>query len=107
MEKKLHQRTLNDREIEFLIHHCSDCDLKEIAKKMFISVRTAENYSYQIRLKLNIQTRQGLVLYAIEKGIVEIMFLEDKRSVFIKNEITDEEILDSIAKYKTKTQIYL
>jgi DNA-binding CsgD family transcriptional regulator len=63
---------LNKREIEFLKLACTEMTYKEIAGKMFLSVRTIDGYRDALFAKLNLKSRVGLVLYAIKNGIVGI-----------------------------------
>ena len=44
---------------------------QEIAKMLFISVRTAETHRAHIMQKLNLQTRAELVRHAIDQGLLE------------------------------------
>lgn len=60
---------LTPREMEFLGHCCSELTYKEIAEKMFVSVRTVDGYREDLFEKLGIKSRVGLVLYAIKSGI--------------------------------------
>ncbi len=63
---------LNDREIEFLKHACTEMTYKEIAEKMHLSPRTIDGYRDTLFEKLEIKTRVGLVMYAIKNGIVSV-----------------------------------
>ncbi len=44
---------------------------QEIAKMLYISVRTAETHRAHIMQKLNLQTRAELVRHAIDQGLLE------------------------------------
>ncbi|MCR8561807.1 response regulator transcription factor [Mucilaginibacter sp. BJC16-A38] len=57
------------KEFEFLKLCCSELTYKEIADKMFVSPRTVDNYRESLFQKLNLKTRTGLVLYAIQNEI--------------------------------------
>jgi len=57
------------KELEFLHLCCSELTYKEIADKMFVSPRTVDNYREALFLKLNLKSRTGLVLYAIQNQI--------------------------------------
>ncbi|ASU35962.1 response regulator transcription factor [Mucilaginibacter xinganensis] len=57
------------KEFEFLRLCCSELTYKEIAEQMFVSPRTVDNYREALFLKLNVKTRTGLVLYAIQNEI--------------------------------------
>jgi DNA-binding NarL/FixJ family response regulator len=59
-------------EAEFLKLCCSELTYKEIADKMFISPRTVDNYRESLFQKLNLKSRTGLVLYAIQNEIFKI-----------------------------------
>jgi len=60
---------LTKKELEFLKLCCSELTYKEIADQMFVSPRTVDNYREALFLKLNLKSRSGLVLYAIQNGI--------------------------------------
>lgn len=57
---------LSKKELEFIKLCCSEFTYKEIADKMFVSPRTVDNYRESLFLKLNLKSRTGLVLYAIQ-----------------------------------------
>ena len=57
------------KEIEFLKLCCSELTYKEMADKMFVSPRTIDNYRESLFQKLNLKSRTGLVLYAIQNEI--------------------------------------
>jgi DNA-binding NarL/FixJ family response regulator len=60
---------LTNKELEFLKLCCSELTYKEIADQMFVSPRTVDNYREALFQKLNIKSRTGLVLYAIQNEI--------------------------------------
>jgi DNA-binding NarL/FixJ family response regulator len=60
------KETLSKKESEFIKLCCSELTYKEIADKMFVSPRTVDNYRESLFLKLNLKSRTGLVLYAIQ-----------------------------------------
>lgn len=64
---------LNEREVDFLKHICSELTYKEIADKMGVTPRTVDSYRDGLFDKLNIKTRTGLVLYAIRNSIVNLL----------------------------------
>jgi len=57
------------KELEFLKLCCSELTYKEIADQLFVSPRTVDNYREALFLKLNLKSRSGLVLYAIQNEI--------------------------------------
>ncbi|HTI07588.1 MAG TPA: response regulator transcription factor [Puia sp.] len=63
---------LSEREIEFLKLVCTELAYKEIADKLFVSVRTVEGYRDTLCEKLNLKTRVGLAMYAIKNNLVTL-----------------------------------
>lgn len=61
---------INEREIQFLKYCCTELNYKEIGKAMGVSARTVEGYRNTLFDKLNLHTRVGLVMFAINTGIV-------------------------------------
>ena len=64
------QHILSERELEFLILASSDLTYKQIAVKMFVSVRTIDGYRDSIYQKFNIKTRIGLVIFALKNKLI-------------------------------------
>ncbi len=64
-----HNVNLKDKEIEFIRLACSEKTYREIALEMCLSPKTIDGYREAIFNKLNINTRIGLVLYAIKNKI--------------------------------------
>jgi two-component system response regulator NreC len=62
---------LSDREREVLRLLALGHTNQEIAKMLFISVRTAETHRAHIMQKLRLQTRAELVRYALEHGLLD------------------------------------
>src|SRR5437764_1366993 len=62
---------LSDREREVLRLLALGYTNQEIAKTLYISVRTAETHRAHIMQKLGLQTRADLVAYALERGLLE------------------------------------
>jgi len=62
---------LSKRELEFLRLMASENSYLEIARIMFISPRTVDNFRDRLFAKLNVRSRLGLSLYAIRNGIVK------------------------------------
>jgi DNA-binding NarL/FixJ family response regulator len=63
---------ISKKELEFLNLCCSELTYKEIADKMFVSPRTVDNYRESLFQKLDLRSRTGLVLYAIQNEIFKI-----------------------------------
>ncbi len=66
------QPELSDIEKEIIIHVVQELSNKEIAEKLFLSLRTVEKYRQRILAKLNIHSTVGLTKYAIKNGLVQV-----------------------------------
>ena len=64
---------LSEKQLAFL-RLCASSELtyKVIADKMGISPKTADRYREELFKKLNVSSRTGLVIYALQTGIVEL-----------------------------------
>jgi DNA-binding NarL/FixJ family response regulator len=63
---------ITQKELDFLKLCCSELTYKEIADKLFVSPRTVDNYREALFQKLNLKSRTGLVLYAIQNQVVKL-----------------------------------
>jgi two-component system invasion response regulator UvrY len=63
---------LSAKETEILRLLSTEMTYKDIAVKMFLSLRTIDGYRDALFEKLNVKTRVGLVLYAVRHGLVEL-----------------------------------
>ena len=63
---------LSRREIEVLTLIAEGLGNKEIASRLFVSVRTVETHRERIIRKLDIHTVAGLTRYTLTKGIVKL-----------------------------------
>lgn len=63
---------LNKNEQRFLELCCTEAVYKEIAAQMGLSVRTVEGYRDELFHKLGVNTRTGLVIYALKHGMVNL-----------------------------------
>ncbi len=70
-ERAAEEDPLSDREREVLRLLALGHTNQEIAKSLFISVRTAETHRAHIMQKLRISTRAELVRYAIDQGFLD------------------------------------
>lgn len=61
---------LTNREMEILQLIAEGYTSKEIAQKLYISVKTVENHRANIKNRINIHDTAGLVRYAIKKGLI-------------------------------------
>jgi len=62
----------NEQETTFLKWACSELTYKEIADQMFLSKRRIDGIREALFEKLNVKSRIGLVIYAIERGIYKV-----------------------------------
>lgn len=69
--KRAEQDPLSDRERDVLRLLALGHTNQEIAKMLYISVRTAETHRAHIMQKLRLQTRAELVRYALEQGLLD------------------------------------
>jgi DNA-binding NarL/FixJ family response regulator len=63
---------LTENEITFLQLSCTEMTYKEIAEKMSVSPRTVDGYRDHLLKKLNVQSRVGLVIFAIKYGLYKL-----------------------------------
>lgn len=67
----LHQQLqLNDNELQFLQLACSDRSYQQIADAMHKSEKTIDGYRGDLFKKFQVNSRVGMVLYAIRAGLV-------------------------------------
>ena len=62
----------NEQESEFLKWACTELTYKEIADKMFLSKRRIDGIREALFDKLDVKSRIGLVIYAIQRGIYKV-----------------------------------
>lgn len=70
--KKNSLYNVSEREIEFLNYAATELSYKEMAEKMFCSPRTVESYRDSLFEKFGVNTRVGLVVFALKKRIIKI-----------------------------------
>ena len=69
--RRVDEDPLSDREREVLRLLALGHTNQEIAKTLFISVRTAETHRAHIMQKLSLSSRADLVRYAISEGLLD------------------------------------
>jgi two-component system response regulator NreC len=62
---------LTDRELEVLRLIARGQTNREVAERLFLSVRTVETHRARLQRKLGVSRRSDLVEYALERGLVE------------------------------------
>mgnify|MGYP002777690322 CR=1 FL=1 len=62
---------ITEKEREFLQHATSDYTYKQIAALMNVSERTIDGYREALFAKFNVQSRTGMVLEGIKRGLVK------------------------------------
>lgn len=60
------------KEISIIQLICQEYVNKEIAEKLFLSIRTIEGYREKILEKMNARNTAGIVIYAIKQGIYKL-----------------------------------
>lgn len=60
----------SDREKEIIELICKEMSNKEIAEKLFLSIRTVEGHRLNILDKMEVKNSVGVVIYAMKKGLV-------------------------------------
>lgn len=71
-EKENRQKDLSAREMEVFKLFAEGYSNRDIAEKLFISVRTVETHKNNIMKKINIKTTVDLVKFAIKNNIIEL-----------------------------------
>lgn len=62
----------SDKELEIIELVCRELTNKEIADKLFMSIRTVEGHRQKILEKMEVKNTVGLVIYAIQNGLVKL-----------------------------------
>lgn len=67
---KQHTRPeFNERESEIITDICNGLTSKQIAEKIFLSVRTVEGIRMKIMEKMEVKNTAGIIIYAIKHGL--------------------------------------
>ena len=72
IEKEHRKKNISPREMEVLKLFAEGMTNREIADKLFISVRTVETHKNNIMRKINLRTTVDLVKFAIKNNIIEL-----------------------------------
>jgi DNA-binding NarL/FixJ family response regulator len=70
--KKKEKADFSEREKEIIELICKEMTNKEIAEKLFLSVRTVEGHRLNVLEKMNVKNSVGVVVYAIKNGLVAL-----------------------------------
>ncbi len=70
-EAGLAWHTLSSRQREILLFLAEGFTYKEIGARLHLSVKTVDTHKYNIMRKLNIQSRAGLIRFAIRQRLIE------------------------------------
>lgn len=62
---------LSETDKKLLSYLCKEFTHGEIARKMFLSVRTINDYSNKLARKLNVKSKAGLIVYAVKNHLDE------------------------------------
>jgi two-component system response regulator DegU len=71
IKPSFHEARLSDREIEVVKLICKEYTNKEIADKLFISVRTVDGHREKILQKTKAKNTAGIVMYAIKNNLLD------------------------------------
>jgi len=72
-KRKVHKTgELSERENEVLVYICKGYSNKQIADTLFISKRTVDKHRENLLLKTGSKNTAGLVMYAIQSGIINL-----------------------------------
>lgn len=63
--------TLSERELEVLRLVCEQLTSKEIADRLFISVKTIEMHKSNLLLKTGVKNSMGLIIYAVQNKLID------------------------------------
>jgi DNA-binding NarL/FixJ family response regulator len=63
---------ITEAEKKFLQYACTDFTYRRIAMLMNVSNRTVETYRASVFVKLNVQSRTGMAMEALRRGLVEL-----------------------------------
>ena len=70
--KKKEKLEFTEREKEVIELVCREMSNKEIAEKLFLSIRTVEGLRLKIAEKMNVKNPVGMVVYALKHGLVKL-----------------------------------
>ena len=71
-EKELRQQNLSVREMEIFKLFAEGDSNRNIAEKLFISIRTVETHKNNIMKKVGLKTTVDLVKFAIKNNIIQL-----------------------------------
>jgi DNA-binding NarL/FixJ family response regulator len=66
------KQKLTKKELDFIKLACSELTYKQIAGQLHVAERTVDGYRESVFEKLNVQSRVGMAMEAIRKGLVTI-----------------------------------
>ena len=72
VEEKKDFLNLTQREIEMLTYICQGLSNKELADKLFVSIKTIESNKAKLMQKTNTKNNAGLIIWAIKNKIIQI-----------------------------------
>ncbi|MCH7685179.1 MAG: response regulator transcription factor [Planctomycetes bacterium] len=67
-----HLSSLTPRQLEVLRHLAEGHSVKDVAKRMLVSVKSVDNHKYRIMRKLRIRDRVELARFAIREGLTPL-----------------------------------
>jgi DNA-binding NarL/FixJ family response regulator len=67
--KQKQKPEFNEREIDIVSDICNGLTSKQIAEKIFLSVRTVEGLRLKIMEKMEVKNTAGIIIYAIKNNL--------------------------------------
>lgn len=86
VNKEIQLPEFSDMEIALLRYCCSDLSYAQIADQMHTTLHSVDWYRNSLFKKLHVGSRSGLVMYAIQFGIVQLDIDVTARSVVLKQQ---------------------
>ncbi len=72
---KLLNLNLTKRELDFLTLYVKNQSIREVAHKMFLSIKGVEYYRRSVYEKTGVKSKSELLIFAIQNGIAQVDFL--------------------------------
>ncbi|HVY74135.1 MAG TPA: response regulator transcription factor [Puia sp.] len=71
-ESLIQVASFSDKEKEIIKLICEEKTSKEIAKTLYMGIRTVEGYRLKILEKMNVKSVAGIVVYAVKNGLYKV-----------------------------------
>jgi DNA-binding NarL/FixJ family response regulator len=71
-EEKKELLKISEREMEMLSYICQGLTNKELAEKLFVSIKTIESNKARLMQKTNTKNTAGLIVWAVKNKIIKL-----------------------------------